>query len=264
MIHSSRSSSRTPSPISRRRNTTNTGILEDIISIITIIFSITLIILIPYVILSTLKGNCHQYAIHAAFICSILFHFIMVIHKLITSEKHNFLTVWYNIHFHYFLNNIFLYYSRLNLFPFFISVGTRSFFALFKNLDNIYSNKPGENARIVLSFTKPVINSIQLHRFASILEILELPCLIVLAFIVSRNIRVLAVLSVNFFFLLMCYQTDPYHRWVWQSMRKFFIDRAHKHRDSFGNFLFKIVSLFDFYSDFAQFLFPPIKGSVDY
>lgn len=261
MRSSSYSSSRSPSPQNFKRKSSGYVIINDIIKYITIFITLALVILIPYIIISTLKNNCKQYTIHISFICSLLFHFLMVIQDLIKPEKHSFFTIWYNIHFHYFINNMFIYYSRLNIFPYFVSVGSRSLFALFKNLDDIYSDKTGNMSKFILSFTKPVINSIQLHRFAAILEILEMPYLIISVFIASKSLKILTVLSVNAFFLLMCYQTEPYHKWVWQSIRKFLTNRGHKHRDSFGPILFAIVSIFDFCSDFAQFLFPPVKSS---
>lgn len=257
MRSSSDSSSRSSSPMNRRRRTSKFEVVEDIINKIIIFISITLIILIPYVILASIKRNCNKKAIHASFISSMLFHFLMIIQVLIRPERHNFLTIWYNIHFHYFLNNIFIYYSGINLYPLFISIGSRALFALFKGLDKICSKKTGELARLVLSFTKPAINSIHLHRFAAILEILEMPYLVVSAFIISRNVRILVVLIVNIFFLLMCYQTDPYHKWVWKTIREYLVNRSHRYRDSFGPILSFFVSIFDFFSRFAQFLFPP-------
>lgn len=261
MRSSSVSSSRSPSPNYKSKRS-KCDFVKNIFNFITILISLALIILIPYVVITTIKGNSNPYAVHITFICSLAFHFLMVVQDLITPEKLSLLTIWYCIHTHYFLNNLFIYYSELKIFPFFISVGSRSLFALFKILDDIYSNKTGNLAKSVLSFSRQVVNSIQLHRFGAILEILEMPCLIVSIFMnidKSKSLKILVVLGINIFFLLMCYHTDPYHKWVWKSIRNALTNCGHRYRDSFGIILFAIVSFFDFFSNISQFLFPPVK-----
>ncbi|OHS97186.1 hypothetical protein TRFO_36644 [Tritrichomonas foetus] len=251
---SSRSS--TPSSISKRHLHPNYKDPLYILECAIIILSSAILVSSPVVTLSMLKLKHQRDALNATFINAILLHFCAIVRTLLKKENRNFKALWYDIHFHYLLNDLTIYLVGLDPIAFYLSVGSRSLFIVFKALDDLFTLKGGPFSELILSFTKPALESVHLHQFSAFMEIAVFPYLIVYS-IFSFRLKVLIACLINFnLFILMAYRTDESHQYVWRSIHKFAVDVALHHLDEFGGLLYKIIEMCEKLGKLGNILYP--------
>ena len=261
MRTSSCSSSRSPTPI-RTANKSNSYssyldpsfILYQICGLLSIICLLS----VPVITLTIVKLKYPATAVYISFICFTSLHFFFMMRQFYLKKIINMYSLWYNVHFHYFINAVSIYLSGINPVPFFNAGFARTLYFVSLELDKHFASqrKTSFLAHLICSFTKPAIKSKNLHKFSVVLDLSVFPYMIFNT-IFNFNIKAIFASVANFnLFILFSYMCDPYHKWAWTKIDQFFTKLAWTHQDTFGKHLLKIVHVCERFKCLGQFLYP--------
>lgn len=172
------------------------------------------------------QNHFSKYLLKACLLNILIFDFLMILKHLSSSNNNKLKKLYYDIFFHHLVNDSCIImtgsYSRL----FLISKLPIYLYRFAFALDHYVSKKSKLSglSDIFLDFSRPILKSVNLQLFRATTEILLLPYLLGITFISLCPKKLIASLVDFFFFLLLAYRLDPFHRTILQT----FIDKIER------------------------------------
>ena len=189
--------------------------------------------------------------------------FILFVDRLIISLRQYDISktpivkkIWNDKEFHFILVVLTFWYSEIYSLLFYIVLILISGILLLRVIHNKIAPLAGQMESSIQVFTKPLLESEFLLKVLASFEISIIPYLFIYLFTFQSKVFI-SFLIYTFLYILLCYLTDKYHKFVWSFLYEQINKIARQNESSFGNYLLIILNLFIKLSDIANIIFQP-------
>lgn len=214
--------------------------LSSVINFITILITPLLLITTFMSIFITYQSDIGQWILKISLYGSIFYDFIIIIKHLQASQYNKIRTLYYDLFFHHLINDACIIITKSYSCLFLISKMPNYVYRIAIILDHYVSKKSSISglSDIFLNFSRPILKSVNLQLFRATTEILILPYLLGITVLSLCFEKLIAFLVDFFFFILLAYRADPFHRTIFQSFNNMFEKEAYSRTENLKNLLY--------------------------